>query len=348
MARRILVDHSHLGRTVTGIERITLELFSGDALAPLVLEPVGGGSTLRMMAAQQLGLPARLVADRDAVVLCPGFPPSIPLTLAGGRRVVPYIHDCFLITRPDELNWRAAAYMAPAFRFCLRRLPWFLVNSEATANELRRFSRADAEIGLYRPLVRDVFGVAALAGQPRAAPVAGGRLDLVALGTIEPRKNLGAAADIVAALRDTHGFDARLHLVGRDGWGGESARLAGRPGVEIHGYAPPERVRDLLGSAHAYISTSHDEGLGLPLLETQYAGLAMIAPDKPVFREVLGSSGLYIDPAAPEASAAAIAAHLGRPGAVEMAADAGLANVARWNAGALGDRDALVRRLSCH
>ena len=30
--------------------------------------------------------------------------------------VVPYIHDCFLLTRPQDLNRRAALYMAPAFR----------------------------------------------------------------------------------------------------------------------------------------------------------------------------------------------------------------------------------------
>ena len=64
-----------------------------------------------------------------------------------------------------------------------------------------------------------------------------------------------------------------------------------------------ERARELLNSADALISTSHDEGLGLPLLEAQYGGLAVIAPEKPVFREVLGSSGSFVD--ADDAPAAA-------------------------------------------
>jgi hypothetical protein len=34
----IYVDHTHLGRHVTGLERITLELFSPAALAPLDIE----------------------------------------------------------------------------------------------------------------------------------------------------------------------------------------------------------------------------------------------------------------------------------------------------------------------
>lgn len=348
MASRILVDHTHLNRTVTGLERITLELFSSRSLAPLSLEPItGDGSTRTMILRQTLGIPRRLIAEREAVVLCPGFPPSIPATLVGRHRVVPYVHDCFLITRPQDLNWRAQVYMAPAFRFALSRLPWFLVNSEATRAELALHAHRDADITLYRPTVRDVFEVGGLAPSATAGRslAAGGRLSLIAVGTVEPRKNLSAAADIVAALRDAHGFDATLDIVGRPGWGGDAERLAGRPGVVLYGYQPPEAVRARLAGAHMLISTSHDEGLGLPLVEAQYAGLAVAAPDKPVFREVLGASGVFLDPADPAGSAARIAAHLTRPDAFSAAAAAAAGNIARWNAAAAEDRDALVERL---
>ncbi|BBE72863.1 glycosyltransferase [Oharaeibacter diazotrophicus] len=349
MARTLLVDHTHLGRHVTGLERITLELFAPDSLAPLRLEPVtAGGSTRKMILAQTLGLPARLLADRGAVVLCPGFPPSIPLTLAGGRRVVPYVHDCFLITRPQDLNWRARVYMAPAFRVAIARLPWFLVNSRATADELARHAAPGAEITLYRPVVRDVFAIADRAASAAAARAAGDgrRLSLIAVGTVEPRKNLVAAAEVVRALNEGHGFDATLDVVGRPGWGGEAERLAGRPGVVLHGYQPAERVRDLLAGAHLLISTSHDEGLGLPLVEAQYAGLPVVAPDKPVFREVLGASGLLIDPTDPAGAAARIAAAVRGPGFFATAAAGAATNVARWNAAAEDDRARLVERLA--
>ncbi|HUG61515.1 MAG TPA: glycosyltransferase [Methylomirabilota bacterium] len=343
---RILVDHTHLGRTVTGLERITLDLFAGETLAPLALEAVRGGSTARMIAEQQAGLAARLAADRRAILLCPGFPPSVPVSLLG-RRVVPYIHDLFLITRPQDLNWRARAYMAPAFRFAVARLPWFLVNSEATGRELAAHARPGADITLYRPIVRDVFAIAseAEAAAARRRIVPGGRVDLVAIGTVEPRKNLTAAAAIVARLRRAHGFDAVLNLVGRPGWGGEAERLAGMEGVVVHGYQPPERVRELLASAHVFLSTSHDEGLGLPLIEAQYAGLPVVAPDKPVFREVLGSSGLHVDPADPDDAAARIAARLAEPDVFAAAAAAASANIARWNEAAAADREAVVARL---
>lgn len=343
----ILVDHTHLGRTVTGLERITLELFSAEALAPLPVEPVTASGTLGLILAQQLLLPARLLADRRAVLLAPGFPPSIPASLFGAR-VVPYIHDCFLLTRPQDLSRKAALYMAPAFRRAVARLPWFLVNSRTTASELAAFARPDAEITLYRPEVRDVFGIGAEAAA-RAASARrverGGPLRLIALGTVEPRKNLLAAAAIVEILRSRHGWDAVLDVVGRPGWGGEAERLEGRPGVVLHGYRDREGVRDLLARAHAFISTSHDEGLGLPLLEAQYAGLPVIAPDKPVFREVLDRSGEFVDPADPVAAAAVVDRLVTRPGVFLTAAADAMANVERWNAAARGDRSALIEKL---
>ncbi len=339
---RLLVDHSHVGRMVTGIERLTIELFSGDALAPLHLEPINGGSTFRMIACQQLGLPGRLAADRRAIIICPGFPPSIPLAMLGGARVVPYVHDCFLITRPQDLNWRARLYMAPAFRYAVAHLPWLIANTETTANELRRFCRPDADISVCRPHIRDVFKLGGL--PPRTSPEPCGRFELTALSTVEPRKNLIAAARIVEVLRTVHGFDAHLTIIGRIGWGGEAERLADLPGVTLSGYLEEDDVRAVLGRSHALISTSFDEGLGLPLLEAQHAGLPIIAPDAPVFREVLAGSGLHINPTAPADAAAAIVGWLAASGACSRAANAGRSNITRWNALADADKSQLIER----
>ncbi len=339
----LYVDESHLGRFVTGLERITLELFSADALAPLPVVPVHAKGVRGMIVAQTMRLPRRLGSNRRSLALCPGFPPSIPMTLFGDR-VIPYIHDTFLLTRPQDLNWRARTYMVPAFAFALKRLRWLLVNSETTRSELSAFARPDAEISLYRPRVRDVFGIAEQAARPRGwAP--GETLRLIAIGTVEPRKNLRAAASIVAALCE-QGIPAQLDLVGRLGWGNEVEALRQIPGVTLHGYQPPERVRALIGEAHALITTSHDEGLGLTPLEAQHGGLAVVASDIKVFREALGSSGWMVDPADPAASAARIAAKLTGPDGLAAASALAKSNLARWNGAAERDHAALIERLS--
>src|SRR3569833_2234447 len=302
----IYVDHTHLGRHVAGLERITLELFSEDALAPMTVVPITAQGTRQMIVRQTLGLPRKLMAP-DSILLCPGFPPSM-LLRPFASRVLPYFHDDFLISRRADLNLRARRYLAAPFKLALRTYPRFLTNSATTRERLRQYSRRDSEITLCRPAVRNVFDVTDATRVERAANVSS--LRLIALGTVEPRKNLIAAGRILTSLR-THGFaDATLDIVGRRGWGPDWDQLEKIPGVTLHGYQSISCVADLLDKADIFICTSHDEGLGLPLLEAQYSGLPIMAPDAQVFREVLGESGIHIDTADPASAVTRIAGAL--------------------------------------
>ena len=340
---RVLVDQTHCGRHVTGLERITLELFTPEALAPLDVHLVRASGRKSMMLRQTLALPAAVLRDRTSLVLCPGFPPSPLLTLLGRDRVVPYIHDLFLLTRPQDLNRRAKLYMVAPFRLIVRRAKLFLVNSETTAMELRRFCRPEAEILLYRPKVRNVFEVGAAGRAERANTP--GHLKLIAVGTVEPRKNLPAAVAILTALRGSSHPNATLDIVGRPGWGVDIERLAATPGVTVHGYQSAERVRNLIEDADALLSTAHDEGLGLPLLEAQYGGLPVITPDRPVFREVLGTSGVILADLDPERAATQLAAVFAAADWRGAQAQAAASNIQRWNLAAESDRAAVVARL---
>lgn len=330
----VYVDHTHLGRRVTGIERITTELFSAHSLAPIVLTPVTARGTLDMMTTQTFGLPHRL-ADPSAVLLCPGFPPS-PLLLPFASRVIPYIHDLFLITRPDDLNIRARLYMARPFRLAVNRYPRFMVNSLDTAQKLAAFCRSDAEIVVYRPKVRNVFDVHPVGTDP--AHETRPALRLLSIGTVEPRKNYTYAARILRELRRSGFADATLEIVGRQGWGQDWQLLEREPGVVLCGYQSADGVRQRLLAADALLCTSHEEGLGLPLLEAQYAGLPIITPDDTVFREVLGESGTFIDRADSAAAAERIAAMIRQDGRGARFRELNTRNLARWNALAENDR----------
>ena len=332
----IYVDHTHLGRHVTGLERITLELFSPAALAPLDVVPITAQGTRQMVTKQTFELPMRLAAS-SSIPLCPGFPPS-PLLRTFASRVLPYIHDIFLLSRPADLNRRARIYMAAPFRLALHRYPRFLVNSSDTGRKLAAHCRPDATITLYRPPVGNVFDLDA-GGRAARDPKS---LRLVALGTVEPRKNFVAAARIVGALR-ARGFpEATLDIVGRRGWGDDWRMLETLPGVTLHDYQPKGRVRQLLGDADVFICTSHDEGLGLPLLEAQYGGLPIVAPDAAIFHEVLGESGILVDPSDPAAAAARIETLLSAPQWRSRHVALAAQNLKRWNALAAADRDAVI------
>lgn len=338
----VYVDHTHLGRHVTGLERITLELFSPKALAPLDIVPVTARGTARMVATQTFGLPLRLVQS-SSILLCPGFPPS-PLLWPFASRVIPYIHDVFLLSRRSDLNRRAWFYMAEPFRLAVKNYPRFLVNSLDTKRKLAAYCRSDAEIVPYRPPVRNVFDLRPDDRASRTRTTSS--LRLVALGTVEPRKNFVAAAKILTTLRKRGFDDATLDIVGRRGWSDDWRTLEAFPGVVLHGYQPAERVNQMLQDADAFICTSHEEGLGLPLLEAQYAGLPIIAPDDTIFREVLDQSGIFINPADHSLAASKIAEALSAPDWRKAYIENDMQNLLRWNALADSDRDVIIQLIA--
>jgi len=329
--RRVYLDLTHLGRHVTGIERVAIEQFEKVAFAHAEIRPVRSAGLLSMLFRQQILLPLLALLSPRAMFIFPGFPPS-PFFALIPHRVILYVHDTFLISRPQDLSHKARLYMAPQFKLAVRRLKRFLVNSEKTRGELLAYIRPDAEIALYRPAVTNIFGLA-----PQRDRDPKGPLRLVTLGTVEPRKNYRAALAILDVLRAGANPDAELHVIGRPGWGEDAALIASHSGTIVHGYLDPADAKRVLESADVYLCTSHDEGLGLPLLEAQYAGLPIVAPEKPVFREVLGPSGTYIDPANPETAAEKIASLVGKHGWREQSRVAASANLARWNAAAAAD-----------
>lgn len=331
--RRIYVDQTHLRGHVTGIERVAMDLLSSQALAPHEVREIRSTGLANLVAWQQIGMPLLGLADRSGLFVFPGFPPG-PLSVALGTRCITYVHDTFLITRSQELNWKSRLYMAPSFAIAARLGRRFLVNSRTTGLALRAFCRRDALVALMRPSVRDVFGLADLPGPAIHRP--GEPLRLLAIGTIEPRKDYPATIAIATALHAA-GIDVELHLVGRTGWGRHEFLEDPPPFLTVHGYLDDRDLRALVARCHLLISTSRAEGLGLPLLEAQHGGLPVVAPVGEVFSEVLGASGMFISPADPVKAAAALIEGL-RDGRVRAMAGLARPNVQRWNA--LAARDA--------
>ncbi len=334
--RRVYLDLTHLGRHVTGIERVSIEQFERVSFDEATLIPVRSSGVASMVVRQQFLLPLYALLHPSALFVFPGFPPS-PFFSLIRRRVLMYVHDTFLITRQKDLSTKARIYMAPQFRRAVKSLQHFLVNSEKTRDDLAQHTRPGASIGLYRPGVRNVFNLAPGPHASRQGPPK--PLRLISLGTVEPRKNYAAALAILDQLRATAHPGAELHIVGRAGWGPDADLISSHPGAIVHGYLSAEEVKKRMDDADVYLCTSHDEGLGLPLLEAQYAGLPVVAPDQPVFREVLGASGTFINPSNPAAAAGLIHDVISAPHWREACAAAALANVARWNALAASDLD---------
>ena len=125
---------------------------------------------------------------------------------------------------------------------------------------------------------------------------------VLAVGTIEPRKNLARLLEAWRSVRDRLG-DWRLVLAGPKGWGPE---LPETPGVMPIGYVPDETLPGLVAAADVFCYPSVYEGFGLPPLEAMAAGTACIAGRNPAAEEVLGDAAVMVDPFDTEALASAL------------------------------------------
>lgn len=138
--------------------------------------------------------------------------------------------------------------------------------------------------------------------------------DILFLGTLEPRKNLGALLDAYAqVLSRATSPVPRLVLAGRAR--PEAAGLIERTrrpplagSVDLIGYVEPARRLDVYDRALALVMPSHTEGFGIPALEAMTRGIPVIAANRGALPEVVGDAGRLINPDDPADLARAIEA----------------------------------------
>jgi glycosyltransferase involved in cell wall biosynthesis len=131
---------------------------------------------------------------------------------------------------------------------------------------------------------------------------------LMTVGTVEPRKNLGAAVQAVRILKEQgHLRDHRLLVVGARGWGRHAGPTTGGTESWLHalGYVDDETLAVLYARAEALLFPSLYEGFGIPIAEAVAAGCRVVASDTPEMREA-GEGGAVVY-ALPEAERFAVA-----------------------------------------
>jgi glycosyltransferase involved in cell wall biosynthesis len=337
-------DFTYVSRRASGMERVAKALFSPAALAPLKVRAVRAGrGRPGILAAQQILIPLLARRHPDSMFLFTGYPPPFLFPFRRTRAAL-YVHDIFLITGTERLNFSGRYYLAPQFRRALKLLRLFFCNSADTAAKLRPVCHDDAEILLFRPGIENVFALEA--GGRELRPANPDVFRIVSLGTVEPRKNYTAALRIHAALAARLGRRIEYHIIGRRGWDEVWTEIEKNPLITPHGYLDEPAAKRVIEAADLVLCTSHEEGLGLPAIEMQYAGLPVAAPDAPIFRETLGRSAVLIDPTDAATAARRIAEAIAAADWRARFAAGARDNIARWNALARADREAVIARLA--
>jgi alpha-1,3-rhamnosyl/mannosyltransferase len=124
---------------------------------------------------------------------------------------------------------------------------------------------------------------------------------LLALATLEPRKNLGRLLDAYESLEPALRIKYPLVLAGGIGWHASSLverldRLVARGEVKRLGFVDEESLPYILAGARALAFPSIYEGFGLPPLEAMASGIPVMASSSSCMFEVTGNAATLVDP----------------------------------------------------
>jgi alpha-1,3-rhamnosyl/mannosyltransferase len=223
-----------------------------------------------------------------------------------GCRLTATVHDATTYLLPEThlpANVRADRRYAENI---LRRADGLIAVSENTRQDAIRlmgikperirtiYSGIDERYFDAAPLARGSFGLA--------------KPYILAVGTIEPRKNLDTLLDAWGLIRADLREQFDLVFAGPEGWAASKTMSRIKSEARHLGYVPESDLPGLTAGAAVLAYPSLYEGFGFPVAQAMAAGVAVLSSNTSCLPEVAGDGALYADPH----SAAEIAANLTR------------------------------------
>jgi len=235
-------------------------------------------------------------------------------------RTLVTIHDLSFLRYPACADARLRAYLAQVVPRSVRRADRVLADSRSTADDLMTLLGVPAaRIAVVYGGVGPEFCPVTNEAQLEAVCARYGlrRPFILAVGTIEPRKNYSRLVEAVARLRQ-HQPQLTLVIVGAKGWLYQELfatieRLGQGSAVLFPGYVADTDLPAIYSAAAAFAFPSLYEGFGFPVLEAMACGTPVVCSNVSSLPEVAGEAALQVSPEDVNALTAALSRLLADP-----------------------------------
>jgi glycosyltransferase involved in cell wall biosynthesis len=286
---RIAIDVSPLVQTRAGTARylngLIRELERRDDVT-ISARSFGGKSRLSTLVRDGIWYPFLIGREGVADVLhCPTyrgpFRSRVPLVVT--------VHDLAVLRHPEAFNRWTRTYSPRVVPTVLRAARRVIAVSDFTRRELiELLGVPDEKIRVVPNAVGDEF--------TREGPAEAGDY-VLAVGTLEPRKNLERLVEAVGKT------DRELRVVGARGWGGVEV---GGNGVRWLGEVGDAELARLYRGAVCVAYPSLYEGFGIPVLEAMACGAPVVTTRGTAMEEVADGAAVLVDSRDPAEIAAGI------------------------------------------
>lgn len=215
---------------------------------------------------------------------------SLAVPPRSGRPLVVTVHDLCWREFPDAYPPRGRRWHEAALQRALSRADALVVPSTEVREQLVGAGAADDRVEVIE------HGCDHLPAPDRGAAAAylqragvGGGNYLLAVGTLEPRKNLRRLLAAYSSVRGDLPGHWPLVVVGQAGWGDSVSPV---PGVFLGGRASMSELAGLYAGARCLVYVPLGEGFGFPVVEAMSVGIPVVSSHIPA----AGGASLEVDP----------------------------------------------------
>lgn len=273
---------------------------------PLPADPIAGSARMRKVTVgssnaivrNSVTFPLALARNRvDAVHVQLAAPFICP------TRIVVTVDDLIFERYPQFFTRAVTQQFRALVPLTIRRASAVITPSEYAKNEIvRRYGTSPDKITVARNAVDPVFSLiddeqSLLSVRERYGT---SERFILAVGNLEPRKNLRTLIAAYVQLRKQDKIDHRLVLVGKQAWLFDDIFVAAREsGYEkdliFTDYVSTADLVALYNAADVFVFPSIAEGFGIPILEAMACGTPVVSSNSTCLPEVVGDAGILVD-----------------------------------------------------
>lgn len=220
-------------------------------------------------------------------------PNFIPTKGIKAKKVVITVHDFSWEHYPEFHPKERIEYFKKNFYQSLKQCDHIITGSYFTKNEITERTKFPSEkiSVIYHGIDHSLFYAREVKKTEQKF--------ILAVGSIEPRKNLKNLLLAYASLPLHVKENYHLILVGATGWNNEEIIMLIQeqyPFVKYSGYVDNEKLAQLYNDATLFVYPSFYEGFGIPPLEAMACGTPVLSSDTSSLPEICGDAAYYINP----------------------------------------------------